>query len=88
MCRQNTVTITRDTCDFPKMVITTTKATFAKLSPKNVISRGYKRFGRDKFKRKLETKIDENSSTISEYYFFVRTFSLGLNKYAPIKINI
>lgn len=60
MCSQDTVTITTALSDIPKMVIIATKTTLAKLIPKNVINRGYKRFGRDKFKRELEIKFNEN----------------------------
>ena len=40
-----------------------------------------KNFDRDKFKRELEGKINENSNLIGIYDFFGKTFPLVLNNY-------
>ena len=85
---QNTVAITTYLSDFHEMVITILKTAFAKLVPKRVIYRDYKNFNRDKFKGKLEEKINENSNLFGKYDFFQKTFLLVLNKYAQIKTNI
>ena len=84
---QNTVTITTGLSDFYKMVITVLRTAFAKLIPKKVIYRDYKNFNRDKFKSKLEGKINENSNQIGAYDFFEKTILLASNKYAPIKVK-
>ena len=46
-----------------------------------IISTDFKNFDRDKFKRELEGKINENSNLIDIYDFFGKTFLLVLNNY-------
>ena len=81
------VAITTGLSDFYKTVIIVLK-TFSKLVPKNVIFRDFKNSNRDKFKRELERKINENSNLIGEYVLFEKTFLLVLNKYALTKTKI
>ena len=64
---QNTVNITVGLSYFHKMVITVLKTVFAKLFPKEFLYRVLKRITRDKFKRELEGKLNENSNLIGEY---------------------
>ena len=84
---QNTVNITVGLSYFHKMVITVLKTVFAKLVPKEFLYRVLKRITRDKFKRELEGKLNENSNLIGEYDYFEKMFFLLLKSMHQSKLR-
>lgn len=84
---QNTVNITVGLSYFHKMVITVLKTVFAKLVPKEFLYRVLKRITRDKFKRELEGKLNENSNLIGEYDYFEKMFFLLLESMHQSKLR-
>ena len=53
------------------------KYNICKVIPKKVTYRDYKKFDRDKFKREVETRINENCNVPGEYNFLGKTFLLA-----------
>ena len=80
---QNTSTITTGLSDFHKMVITVSKATFTKSTPKVITFRDFKLFNEEKFKTDLQNSL--RITTISSYYVFEKKFLKVLGRHAPIK---
>ena len=80
---QNTKAIATGLSDFHKMVVTVSKNTFAKSSPKIITYRNYKKFDEKSFKSDLQECLNLNSN--DHYSDFESVFIETLNKHAPIK---
>ena len=80
---QNTSTTTTGLSDFHKMVMTVSKATFTKSTPKVITFRDFKLFNEEKFKTDLQNSL--RITTISSYYVFEKIFLKVLGRHAPIK---
>ena len=85
MSHQYSKTFETGLSDFHKMIYTMLKCKFIKLPPKVSVSRDFRHFDENKFKKEVTDKIENKISNFSEFNFVLEEI---VDKHAPYKRKI